>query len=556
MNREIVFSARDNNTLALITQIKQASDQLHRSLLNSGREEKRVTSETLKDYEKQISLLDKKKQSFATTKQSIPSQQSSAGTAFDVDRKKDDFLPRKLEDDCCKTQTEILREILTAIKETSQAQLTALAETNSQGRAFFTGDNLAGRRRIRSERRGDGGGIGDVAGALTGRGGGVGGMMSALRGGATAAALPLAIVAALAGGVITAFKSEMGREESLAQYSGLKGVGVRGINTWEEGGRFGRAGIGRRDRSSYGYSEEDFMGRIIPLARASGTTTDMNTQVLNSMALERGTSIDQGTIIQMERMARIMSDKRNSTDIVQSIFTSMAGTGAWGKDNADLSRLNELAQTFTQFTEGQFMRSGYVGTGSAFLNLRSQLERTGEAKWKRDDYAASTIEGLNRGLYGQGVPEAQAIKMDILRRANPEMGYAHLLAEQEKGIEAHGLLSGLMDLTNNMGGNIDQKALFLNQVLGGSMNMGDILSMLEKGVDTSNLDKQATGPSLDIEKRAEQATADLRDAMESLKGEVSTLTQQLLTIHRMMPATSNQLTVLVQGIDAIKNWLR
>src|SRR5690606_20151133 len=108
-----------------------------------------------------------------------------------------------------------------------------------------------------------------------------------------------------------------------------------------------------------------------------------------------------------------------------------------------------------------------------------------------------------------------------------------LQAEKEKGVDSKGYLEGGMNLVKNTGGDVNQKGVLRDQLLGGAVNKGDILSILKGDLDLSNLDKQATGPQLDIENRADQATAGLRSALDSLKGEISTWGQQLLTAVRV-----------------------
>src|SRR5690606_28663843 len=110
--------------------------------------------------------------------------------------------------------------------------------------------------------------------------------------------------------------------------------------------------------------------RIVPTIRAYGSSGNINDRILDAMALERGTGVDASNITQLQRLSRVMSQGQGATGLVQSVYKSMAGTGAFGDDDRDLARLNEMVETFIQFSQGQFMRTGMISSGSPYLNLR------------------------------------------------------------------------------------------------------------------------------------------------------------------------------------------
>lgn len=557
--RQIVFSGRDEGVLTLIERFADTSQRLSQTLTKIFAEEQNSAKKNIEDYEKQIKLIEKKTR---LQNQSNQSNRNTSGgqsgefqpknNSFEVDRAKPSFVPRK-DDDCCKTKIELLREIIQTIKSTSEDQIANRRELFEALNSSFQGLDIGGstpssRMPYSKGRRGGGGGIdtGDVMQAL----GGGAGMNSLLKTATGPLGAVLAIIGAFSAGVRKAFVDEMSREEALSQLSGTSGRSVFELNNFEDDGYFGRGAVGRRDRSRYGFSEDEFMSRTVSTARAFGTAGNINSNILNDMALQRGTGMDYSTILPLNRLARIMSGSRNATDLTQLMYGSMSGTGVFGT-GGDLSRLNELMQTFAQFQEGQFLRTGASSNGAPFLNLRRQLELTGEGKFRRDDYTAATIGALNQGLYSEGSPEAQAIKLDILRRANPNLGFFELQAEQAKGIGANGLLEGVLGLTRSTGGDINQQAILFNQLTGGSLNPGDVLSLLRGDIDASQLSSQVKGGTLDIESRAGAATSDLRDAIDGVKGEISKFLQDFLNVSRNMP-TGGQMINLIALIDAIK----
>jgi hypothetical protein len=550
-NRQIVFSGRDEGVLALIDRFADSSERLSRTLASMFSQERQSAKQNIDDYEKQIKLIEERDR-LEKNRRPVQSNTDRGGAtnfeptnnAFDVNRPRPSFTTSKKDDDCCKTKIELLREIIQTIKETSQEQIdnrTALFESldslRNSGGAGGGGDDSTGGRGSSSSSAGGGGGIG--WGSLIPRSGPV--------------AAGMGVLSAVTTIIRQLYVNEMRREESLARLSGISGRSVWELNNLEDDGYFGRAAVGRRDRSRYGFTEEEFMSRTAPTAMAFGTSYGINNNILNAMALERGTGMDSSTILQMDRLSRIIGGAGSSTDLTQMIYGSLLGTGAFG-GGGDLARLQELAQTFTQFQEGQFLRTGNISSGAPFLNLRRQLELTAEAKFRRDDYAAGTIGALNQGLYSAGSPEAQAIKMDILRRANPNMGFFELQAEQEKGIGARGLLPGVMNLVRSTGGDINQQAILFNQLTGGSMNRGDILSLLRGDINVDDLSKRVAGGGLDIEGRAGGATSELRDSMESLKGEIQKFGQDILEATRMLP-TGGQFTNIIALLEGVKKEL-
>ena len=551
--RQVVFSARDESILSLVNQMKQASTELGNILTKNSDSEFQSTKKNIDAYEKQIRLIEKRNQ---VEKQGRASSNASGGdkekrkpsnNTFEVDR-----MPKQSsrEDDCCKTKIQLLREILQRITDTSQEQISnrselfeKLSAAGGSGSGSSEWPGIGGG--TAGGRGGDGGnsraGIGDALGMLGG--GRLGGL---------AKAGPYAAAAALIVGMIstmkTLFTNEMKREESFTQLSGVTGMSSSGINKYLAGGYFGRAGVGKRDRSTYGFSEEEFYQRMVPTVQARGTSRDINDAMLDNMALERGTGLSSDSIFQMERLSRVTEDM-DATRMTQRLFRSMRDTGAFGSNNADLARLQEMTQGFVQYQEGQFGRTGDTSS-SEYLNLRRRLELTGEDKFKRDDYASGTIESLNQGLASPGSPEAEALKMDILRRQNPNKGYFELQAEMDKGIGANGLLEGMMSMVRGTGGNINQQATLLDQMTGGSMRKSDILSLLKGDVNVDGINKQVgyKGEGLDIEKRAAASTSDLRDSLEGLKGEIQKFGQDFLEFNRLM---NGSLPNIVKGVDEI-----
>ena len=186
-------------------------------------------------------------------------------------------------------------------------------------------------------------------------------------------------------------------------------------------------------------------------------------------------------------------------------------------------------QTYASFQEGQFQRTGLVGGGNAWMNVRSKLEGLGGA-YKRDDYAASTIESLSGGLAQGGGPETQAIKMDILRKLNPKMSYFELQAEMEKGISAEGFGAGMMDFVKGTGGDLNSQAILMDQMTGGQMRKEDILNMLRGGVGLDGLDVAAETQDMKLWDKASNATSEKDRMMKNLDSDWESIKEAIFLI--------------------------
>lgn len=512
MRREVVISGRDSGLGSMLDRLRESASTLGRELMNEALQTSRTGRDAVRSYEEQIRLLERRNRlhTEGLRQQAQTGYQASISAGLDPDKAQLRYqqslreINRESKED--QLQVQLLRELIDTVKHGTQQEIraerlssenisnTVRRTTSEQGAEFGEVQ-----RRMLEESRGgsiQSSGGSDFSGgslAALGTGGNILGQRSFL--GAASSGLsglgslggPLAkagivgmILAALKGTIDIPREILAGRETSLSTYSALTGRGVSGL---VEGG-FGRTNLGQWGPLDYNVSRENWAQQWLPQTmRSRGSSVNDSYHARRNLELFRGGGIDQGTIFQAERYGRVGGG--DAMSMSGSLYNLLRTSGAFGKGGEDFSRMNDLLSTLVSLQEQQLMASGVTG-GTANLHLLNRIMAFGGA-YQREDYTARTIGGINQGLMQGGSPEANAIKFDILRRNNPNLGYAELSAEMEKGVDSKGYLDGVMKMVKNTGGSRDSQAILLRQLLGGSIGWNQSLDILDN-LDTGGLD--------------------------------------------------------------------
>lgn len=559
--REVVFSARDEGVGQTLSQLEQSAQNLARETLQASMAQTQSAQKTVQAYEQQIKLIERRnkldnemqRNALMAEKNEAYAQTTTVAGRKQVDK---DFAPKFAALDQAsredKQQTNILRDILSSIKDGTEDIMDNQVDVGNMSderlRQIVTAGG-AGQKsalhelRMREARGGAKGGDGPGLGALmSGRG-----------------LAALGIYGGLAAGLMAMWGQGFGaareREVGLTDYSALSGQNNRFLSRYTGMGR----GSGLLNNYLYGnqtgtsamslgFGADEYFSNIAASTRAYGASQGFNIdndRVMTSLALQRGLGLDQGLVNQLERLTRTLSEDSDAGDTATRLFSAMYGTGAMGANNKDMSRMSEMLETYATFQESMFQRTGLIGPGNAFLNMRSRLEGMGGA-YSRDDYAASTIESFNTGLSAAGGPESQAIKMDILRRMNPNMSYFELQAEMEKGIESQGFASGMIDFVKGTGGDLNSQAILLDQLTGGSMRKEDILNMLRGDMSFRNLDVAAETKDIELVKKAKDATSEKDIMMKNLESDWASVKEALFNISDMTTGMNSSLQPLME----------
>lgn len=492
-NKEILFSARDNGVESTMARIKKSAQDLSSDMLREAKASSNSQKDVIRNYEKQIQLI-KNRNSIDAEGRKLKARERLDRKLTDPDatstskiKAKEEFRSSmsqiSKESKLDQIQVRLLKEIAASLK------LDMRSEHESESRR--EDNDIAQRNAARgggSER--GGGGIMrssqmDVAGYLQGAqqfmgaqnlsqaAVGVGGSLMAM-GGTAGKVGKLMSTIGMVGEVVNMSEDARAKlDKASMQVSALSGYGT---------GRIDKANIGD-DAYKMGYTREEFLSNILPqVAQATGSAT-LNTVDLAKtvMQVQRGTGMDMGTVMNLERIgSRGMDEGRGGSamDMVTRMLVSHQGTGAFknAEGKLDFSRLQESMDLFSSTQNTIMMRSGNLTSMNMPLNIASKLESMGGI-YKDDQYKWSTIQSMDKGMVSQSSPESTAIKMSILRKAMPDASYSEIMEEMQKGIDSKHLTRGVMDFVGNTGGDENQRSILFSQLMGGSMNWADVNRM-------------------------------------------------------------------------------
>lgn len=523
--REIVFSARDNGVSDLMSRLRQSANETGRELLREATVNTQSAQDAVKYYEQQVKLLEQKtKLEARSARLSLDNRYQALQGRDGVDQSQltSDYrsqvsqLQQSTREDAL--QIELLRELIETVKATSTQEIKAedknsLRESSSVERALLA--SAGGEFTDLSDRLTQEGSGGDAS-AQRGRGSmsDPGGLIRRVASsndsvGAVNAVLEQAndfpfvgVLTAVIGASVAALHIRAQREQAAGVMAALSGMSVDSILSQGIGGtEFGGYGAG-----TLGISREQFLTNNIPSSiRALGTSRNAGQNALGALEIERGMAVDGGTIATLQRLTRVMDGVSDTQMLATRVYSSMYGTGALGQNNTDMARMQDIMQGFASFQESQFMRAGVTGATGTLGTMR-MLQGLG-GNFGRDDYAFDAINRLNSGLIQGGSPEANAIKFDVLRRANPNKSFFELQMEMEKGINSKGYLSGMFDYVKSTGGDLNSQSLLFDQLTGGSMKKQDINDILSGRKSLSDIDSQVAQQSVDYRSMAINASS-------------------------------------------------
>ena len=507
--KEILFSARDNGVESTMSRLRRSAKELSSDLMREASASANSQKDVLKNYEEQIKLiesrnrldaegaridakdrLDRRLADPSITPQGIRDAKSEYGGAMNQIKEgsKADEM-----------QVRLLREIADTIKvngRLQQEQETRMQddEARSAGGGLTgggTGRNVARRGDFSDPeyRRSVVASVSrqmDVAGYLMG----VQQMMSASSGSQALMGM---------GGAMMGMGGAVGKVGLVSQLAGTIGeianmsndaaASIHKSYTRAVSVGGGSPELMKKHKIgdsafAFGFTRDEYMNQFLtPTMQSRGSTRSSVDYSMDAMTLHRGTGLDVGTIMALEKMqSRGMRSGTgiNSMDAVARMIDAHRGTDAFGgkRGYMDLSRLQESMDEFVSMQQTIMMRSGDLTGMGTTLHASQALERMGGV-YKNDQYKFSTIQAIDRGLSAQSSPEAMGIKMGILRKAMPEATRMELMAEMDKGIESEHLMRGLLQFVANTGGDRGQRQEILGGLLGGQVRNADIVRLSE-----------------------------------------------------------------------------
>ena len=529
-NTEIIFSARDNGVESTISRIKESANRLGRDLINEASANTSNAKEAIKYYEDQIRLIEKRNrvESAAAKLQSRTRRDSRLDNAGG-DKEKIGGIQQDFKKESRNIQTgtkedqlqvELLRELIEEFKSSGRDENRADDRRSNADRVHAerleTRSANAENSKSASSRalmQGNGTGSSSESVSLGSMASGAGDIVSnQSAGGAAGSALGMlgrkVPVLAAAYGVFKGAQAVWGAKEDqqlqLREIAALKGEKIEGLMNVGTTNGYGP--------TSLNVSREEFRTQVLPQTmRAYGSTEGVlgsRGKAMKGLEIQKSMGVDAGVVHNMEKLTRTMNFSGGVQKLTKNIYGRLNKGGAFGKSGNDMSRTQDILSSFNELQNGSFMRHGDMTSPNMMIDMMGRFEETG-GSYKNDQYKTSTIQSLDRGLATAGSAETRAIKMGILRNANPEMDYFDLEAEMEKGLNANGMMEGLMKFVNNTGGNNNSKKILLDTLTEGNMRGSDIKSMVESGNFEGGFGKLGDGKGFDFAKKAYDASSSL-----------------------------------------------
>ena len=281
-------------------------------------------------------------------------------------------------------------------------------------------------------------------------------------------------------GATAIWGAKQDQELQLRELAALSGSGIQGLYNADVGGTQ-MGGYGPVDLN---VSREEFRTKVAPeTARAYGSVAGLlggNGYAMRALEVQKGMGVGPEVVMALAKMTRTIEGSGDAQMMSQLLYKRLDAEGGFGSEGRDMSRMQDMMQTFVEMQGGMFMRHGEMNNGRMVIDLMGRFEKLGGA-YRDDQYKASTIQSLDRGLSAAGSPEIQSIKMGLLRQLNPEMGFFDLQGEMEKGVQSEGYLKNVLKFVRNTGGDMNAQKILFDQLTGSQMRNADVSRMLESG---------------------------------------------------------------------------
>ena len=218
------------------------------------------------------------------------------------------------------------------------------------------------------------------------------------------------------------------------------------------------------DMQNSGVSATDFMSMRGEIARKRGYASDSDKTTRDSIYLDRGYGVDQGTsgsLIEMQRSSK--EGNRDLANLVGGIL--QRGNGNVFK-NGDQTYLNEFLGKFIAVQKDLLKTQTIVATG-ATMDILSKFNLVGGEFASRDSRSAGNISAIQAGLSNPGSDNLKALSFGILRKNMPNASIFDILAERQKGLGSSEYLKGMLGGVENLGGDESQQMLNLSGMFPG-----------------------------------------------------------------------------------------
>lgn len=345
-----------------------------------------------------------------------------------------------------------------------------------------------------------------------------------------------------------AIQASLPYQQNMGRLSGLTGMGI---------GSFVEFG---REYENYGYTMDQALASRFNITQARGTRSGAGQATLDALLLQRGMSLDEGLITNLERLQRGEGSGLSTRGNVEATINALRGTGAI-KGN-DFSSLSEYLNILVGIGQEQIKTLGRVDTGvnakmvAAISDLDDAL--------KNPEYLTGVVNSLRQGAINAPNSQTEAFQYAILSRKYPNKSLFELQEMRETGEYLPDYLKALQDVSG--GGDMFRFSLMSQFGLSAaqardvgnfkSERFNDVMSQTFSSSNAMNLEGRA-GMATDAlsanmakwTNTFEQTGKDLIDAFESFKGGLEDFKEAIKEGQKQVKRVEN---VNQQAADAMR----
>jgi hypothetical protein len=262
-------------------------------------------------------------------------------------------------------------------------------------------------------------------------------------------------------------RSYQGREELTKKNMYLQSLTGQdmGIDQFEGKNGLGATGKSRSaaNLQPYGLDYKQTADVLAEVARASGSSTNLNGNAENTIALQKAYGLDRGVLTGLMELQR--SSQIQNRDVLR-LTSGVLKSGNGDIFKGDQTFLGEFLQkNFTGLQKELLKGQSYVATGTT-MDLLKRFNGLGGEFSAKDPRSMGLISQIQNSLSNPGSDNVKALAFSALRRANPSMGIADLTMEREKGLASPTYLKSMLGYVDQIGGDDQMKRMNIAGMFG------------------------------------------------------------------------------------------
>lgn len=504
--------------------LHDSADSLARDMIRSSRQYSTSGREVVQDIEAQIRAIERRSRVEQDARRANVADRLQAGTIDQATSRRElRTISTEAQEDSA--QVRLLRDIIATIRDTSREQIRQ--DREGVERSIRNDDRLtqlgiaddedefdALRRTLQRQDLGDAREQEEeesrrISGGSVGRGAQVGGTFAGQN--IYVAMASLMALVPMVGDTLSALGQQALNTASSYQEAMGANVGITGGTQ----GRYAGFGAGS---SMFGYSMTESLRLREQATRASGQMRGVQ-DITDLQILQRGAGLNQGTLMQMERMGREDISGSSTRQTVQSTISALRSTGAITGQN--LALLPEYLEQLVSLGRDQLATSGRIDSG---INVKTVAAISGlDETFKSPTVLGGMMSSIQGGLSQAPTQISGAMQLSALSRMNPGASLWGLEKMRENPLaQGTGYLQSMLStLQQASGGN--EEMFFRNIFAQGLAPSRTMAERLGRGFQQGNLQDvvDAGGLGMNLETRAQEATPELRRATVAVENRMA-----------------------------------